>query len=64
MTRSEWMDQCADVLVDYGSVPCLARISALSYQRDNFLTDMDLIDIDPGKAAFEILGGESARAFQ
>ena len=63
MTRSEWMNQCADVLIDYGSIPCLAKISALSYQRENYLSEDDLIAIDPTKAAIEIMGGTSARNF-
>ena len=63
MGKTDWLEQCADVLIEHGCIPYFAMVCALLYQRDNFLDDEDLIEIEPGKAAIEILGGNSARAF-
>ena len=63
MVKSDWMEQCAHVLIDYGSIPCLAQISVMSYQRENYLSEEDLLAIDPTKAAMQIMGGQPARSF-
>ena len=63
MNKSEWLEKCADVLIEYGSIPYFAITCAQLYQRENHLSDEDLLDIDPSNAAIEIMGGDSARTF-